>query len=145
MKKSPAGLSPWKIPVLISNSGVDISPFVCVRCNDVFQFFIVDSMKFIIVASNLCIFKMSIIQSWGTESPFCNRSTLLKSFLFLASSWMILLMRSWLMVPNVLAEFSVFFLFRRDSVCLNVMGYLRGDHASVDILDYRKACYSAVV
>ena len=109
MKKSTAGLSPWKIPVLISNSGVDISPFVCVRCNDVFQFFIVDSMKFIIVASNLCIFKMSIIQSWGTESPFCNRSTLLKSFLFLASSWMILLMRSWSMVPNVLAEFSVFF------------------------------------
>ena len=68
IKKSPDGLSPCKIPVLISNSGVDISPFVCVRCNDVFQSFIVVSMKFVIVASNLCIFKVSIIQSWDTES-----------------------------------------------------------------------------
>ena len=68
MKISPDGLSPWKIPVLMLNSGVDISPFVWVRCNDVFQFFIVVSMKFVVVASNLCIFKVSMIQSWGTES-----------------------------------------------------------------------------
>ena len=41
------------------------------------------------------------------------------------------------MVPNVDVD--------DDVVCLNVMGYSRSDHASVDLVDYRKACDWAVV
>ena len=76
--------------------------------------------------------------------PFCNRYAL-KGFFSLFGIFLDHLVDEKL-VNGFKCVSRVSFLFRWDDVvCLNVMGYSRGDHVSVDLVDYRKACDWAVV
>ena len=67
MNSNPDGLSPWKMPVLIEKWLVLIWPSWWLRCNNVFYLFIFFLRNFVAMGSNLWIFRVSIIQSWGTE------------------------------------------------------------------------------
>lgn len=107
IKIRPEELSLWKIPVLMLNSGTDISQFVCPRCYDVFQFFIVVSMKLVVDTLSLCIFNESMIQPQSTKSNVLLQSiNAINRFFFLifASSLIILLIKSCSMVSNELLK-----------------------------------------
>ena len=60
--------SPWKIPLVMLVSPVDMRPVECGRWIFVCQDGIVFLMKLIVVSSVLYVVKASIIQLWGMLS-----------------------------------------------------------------------------
>ena len=94
-----------------------------------------------------CVSLRCRLSNCGVTSrmPSYNQSTLLKGFFSLFGIFLDHFVDEKLVNGSKCVS-RVSFLFRWDDVvCLNVMGYMRGDHASVYLVDCRKACDWAVV